>query len=91
MDKIEEYVRPLTAKGTVTIPIEVRRLLGLGARARVRFRVVDGKHVELLPPPMTLKEAFGSVKPLRRPVGLKRMRNIAIEEHLQNARKKRSL
>jgi bifunctional DNA-binding transcriptional regulator/antitoxin component of YhaV-PrlF toxin-antitoxin module len=91
MGKVEEFVRPLTAKGTVTIPVKVRRLLGLTLRDKVRFRVVDDKHVQLLPPPMTLEQAYGSVKPLRRRLSLKRIREIAIEDHIEGARKRRSL
>ncbi|MBI5880339.1 MAG: AbrB family transcriptional regulator [Chloroflexi bacterium] len=90
MERIEEYVRPLTAKGTVTIPIEVRRLLGLNVRDKVRFRVVDGLRVELLPPPMTLEKAFGSVKPRQRPENFKRLRDTAVEEHIRRRTARRA-
>ena len=82
MKETREFVRPLTIKGTVTIPIEVRRLLGVKPRDKVTFRIVDGTRVELLPPTMTLESAFGSVKPISRPENFKHLRDTAIGEHV---------
>ena len=39
---------------------------------------------EDLPPVMSLEEAFGSVEPINRPENFKELRDIAIEEHLEN-------
>ena len=39
---------------------------------------------EDLPPVMSLEEAFGSVEPINRPENFKKLRDIAIEEHLEN-------
>ena len=89
MKENQDFVRPLTYKGTVTIPIEVRRILGVKPKDKVTFRIVGGKHVELLPPAMTLESAFGSVKPLKRPENLKQLRDTAIEEHVQKTAHKR--
>lgn len=75
--EIREFHRPVTIKGTVTIPVEVRRLLGVKSRGQVRFRVVGKKRVELLPPAMTLEEAFGSVKPRKGPEDFKELREKA--------------
>ncbi len=80
--EITYYERPLTDKGTVTIPVEVRRLLGLQPGSEVRFVVVDKSRVELLPPPMTLEQAFASVKPTRKPEDFKEIRDRAIKEHI---------
>jgi bifunctional DNA-binding transcriptional regulator/antitoxin component of YhaV-PrlF toxin-antitoxin module len=89
MKEIQEFVRPLTYKGTVTIPIEVRRILGVKPKDNVTFRIVDGKRVELLPPAMTFESAFGSVKLLKRPASFKHLRDTAIEEHVRNSSSKR--
>lgn len=75
----QEYLRPVTRKGTVTIPVEVRRLLGVRPRGRVTFRVIEGKRVELLPPSMTLESTFGSVKARTRRLDFKKVRDEAIE------------
>ena len=83
MREIREYQRRLTYKGGVVIPVEIRRLLGVKPRGEVRFRVTEGKKVELLPPTMTLETAFGSVKPKSRPLDLKRLRDSAIDAKAQ--------
>lgn len=82
MPEVKEYQRRLTYKGGVVIPVEIRRLLGVKPRGEVRFRITD-KKVELLPPTMTLEQTFGSVKPKSRPLDFKKMRNTAIEQHVQ--------
>jgi len=79
-----EYQRKLTPKGGVTLPVEVRRLLGVEPRGEVRFRVVDDK-VELLPPAMTFEETFGSVNSGKQPLDFQKAREIAIEDHVQRA------
>lgn len=81
-NEVEEHIRAVTRKGQVTIPAEVRHLLGIKPLDRVVFRVVKGK-VELGPPTMTLEETFGSVRPRSRPENFKATRDMAIEEHAQ--------
>jgi len=76
----KEYIATVTSKGQVTIPAEVREQLGLMAQDKVIFRMVDGKHVQLEPLPMTLEEAYGSVTPLNRPEDFDTLHQIATEE-----------
>ncbi len=80
--ELREYQRRLTYKGGVTIPVEIRRLLGIKPQGEVRFRIIDNKRVELLPPAMTLEATYASVKPRRRPLDFKKMRDSAIAEHV---------
>src|SRR5262245_51490599 len=77
-----EYQRRLTRKGGVTLPIEVRRILGVDPRGEVCFRVHDHK-VELSSPAMTFEQTLGSVPCVSQPLDFKKMRDIAIEEHVQ--------
>lgn len=79
-----EYQRKLTPKGGVTLPVEVRRLLGVEPRGEVRFRVSADK-VELLAPAMTFEQTFGSVNSGKQPLDFKKVREIAIEDHVQRA------
>lgn len=81
--EIEDYQRPVTNKGTVTIPLKVRNLLGIHTHSQIRFRIVDKKRVELLPPPMTLEESYGYVKPVKQPLRWKEIRAIAHKERAQ--------
>ena len=50
----------VTQKGQVTIPLEIRELLGLKPRDRVRFEVVEGK-VEIKAATSALERHFQSV------------------------------
>ena len=73
----KEYVATITSKGQVTIPVEIRQQLGLGARDKVIFRLGKGNRVELEPLPMSLEEAYGSVAPLHRPENFAELQRIA--------------
>lgn len=78
---LREFTGKLTSKGQVTIPQEVRQLLGVKPHQAVVFRVEHGR-VELLPGAITLEEAFGAVPPLSKPENFKKLRHAAIEEHV---------
>jgi antitoxin PrlF len=78
---LREYVATITQRGQVTIPAEVRRLLGAQPRGQVAFRV-DGNEVRLVPVEFTLESVFGSVKPLQRPEDFAERSRAAKEEHV---------
>jgi antitoxin PrlF len=63
---MREFVTTITQRGQVTIPAEVRRLLGAKPRDKIAFRV-EGDIVRLVPVEFTLEQVFGSVTPLQRP------------------------
>jgi AbrB family looped-hinge helix DNA binding protein len=75
----QEFISTITSKGQVTVPIEIRRALGLKPQDKVIFRVVQGK-VEVEPLPMTLEEAYGSVPPLKTPEDFAAIRATVREE-----------
>lgn len=56
----------VTDRGQVTIPAEVRRVLGLKPRDKVDF-VIEGEQILLRRPKYTLETAFASIPPLRTP------------------------
>ncbi len=78
----EEHLGTVTQKGQVTIPLAVRKLLGVKSRDRVTFRVTEGR-VELAPAQMTLEAAYGAVKPTNRPENWSAVRNQAREERVR--------
>ena len=82
MNEINEYIRTVTTKGQITIPVEIRRLLEVEPGDKVVFRVTEGT-VELQPITMTLEDTFGAVTPRHRPEDFADLREIAIEEHAQ--------
>lgn len=61
-----EITTTITQRGQVTIPAQVRRVLGLKPRDKVTF-TIEGNEVRLVPASFTLESAYGSVKPSRRP------------------------
>ena len=79
MAGVQEYVTTVTQRGQVTIPAEVRRLLGVKPRSKVTFRV-DDDEVSLVASEYTLESAYGSVTPLTRPENFEQLSRIAKDE-----------
>jgi len=84
LKKSQEYISTITSKGQVTVPVEIRRSLGLKSQDKLVFRVVEGK-VEMEPFPMTLEEAYGSVQPLATPEDFEAIRATVREERVDKA------
>ena len=64
----------LSSKGQITIPIEVRRKLGLHRGDRVEFRLEEDGSVTLLPVGRPAAELFGFLaRPRRRPLTVEQM------------------
>lgn len=77
---MKEIVTTMTKKGQVTVPAEIRQLLGLKPKDKIAFSVEEGR-VRVAPAKYTLEAAYGAVKPLKRPEDFKELRRIALEEH----------
>lgn len=77
-----EYIQTVTVKGQVTIPVEVRKAIGVEPNSQVTVRLQEGK-VIIEPVAMTLEESFGSVTPITRPENFKKLRDIALEEKVE--------
>ena len=75
----KQYIRRVSARGQATIPLEVRKILGIEPRGKVMFQVKDGR-VEVCCVTMTLEEVCGSVPPLKPPMDFKEVCAIAREE-----------
>ena len=84
---MKEIITTMTQRGQVTVPSEVRRLLGLKPRDKVAFSIEDDE-VRLTPARFTLESAFGSVKPLKRREDFKRISREARDEKLTRERSK---
>lgn len=63
---MREFTTTITQRGQVTIPAEVRRVLGVKHRDKVAFTIEDGE-VRLASASFTLESAYGSVKPSKKP------------------------
>lgn len=75
---MRQIATTVTKKGQVTIPIEVRKALGLNPRDKVVF-VLEGDGVKLKPMGSTLRAGFGAVNPRSAPENFKELRRKAQE------------
>ncbi len=75
---MKEITTTITQRGQVTIPVEVRRVLGVKPRDKVTFSIEDGK-VRLAPVTFSLESAYGSVKPSGKPEDFDELSRIAKE------------
>jgi antitoxin PrlF len=60
---MDEFTATMTSKGQVTVPVEVRRRLGLRASDKLTFTIV-GDEVHIRSPRAALEAVFGSISPL---------------------------
>ena len=79
---MKEIVTTMTQKGQVTIPVEIRNLLGLKAKDKVAFSI-DKDNIRLAPAKYTLENVYGVVKPLNKPEDFKKLKQIALKEHVK--------
>jgi len=79
---MKEIVATMTQKGQVTIPVEIRHLLGLKAKDKIAFSIDEG-NIRLAPAKYTLENVYGVVKPINKPEDFKKLKQIAIKEHVK--------
>jgi antitoxin PrlF len=79
---MKEYVSSVSPKGQITIPIEIRKRLGVEPRDKVVF-LVEGDEVKIVPITSSLEAGFQAFPALERPLSTEDMAAIAWEEHAQ--------
>jgi antitoxin PrlF len=75
------YTSVVTQKGQVTIPVEIRRVLGIKANDRVTF-IIDQDRVCIEPIAESIETIFGAIEPIQRPEDFQRLRDTAIEDYV---------
>ena len=60
----KEMLSSVSPKGQITIPVAIRRLLGVKPKDTVAFAIKDGQ-VTISPARFSLQSAFGSLEPPR--------------------------
>lgn len=73
---MKKIVTTITQRSQVTIPAEVRRVLGVKPGDKVAFTINDGE-VHLAPVSFSLESAYGSVKPVETPENFEEISRIA--------------
>lgn len=84
---MKEVLTTITQRGHVTVPAEVRRVLGVKAKDKVAFRI-EGDQVTLTPARFSLETAYGSVKPRQKPEDFVEVARQAKEEHVERTLRK---
>jgi antitoxin PrlF len=74
-----EIIANITERGQVTIPVEVRKILGLKPRDQVAF-TIENNEVRLRPLKFTWRTVYASVEPKHRPEDFEQMIRQAKEE-----------
>ena len=64
---MKEITATTTQRNQVTMPVEVRRLLGLKPGDKVAFTIEDGGEVRFVAPSFSVDSAYGPVQPSRNP------------------------
>lgn len=80
---MREIVSTITSKGQVTIPVVVRRHLGVGTSDKVVF-VIDGDEVRLRPTAFTIESIRGSVP------ALPGRETVDFEDQIEDAKEERA-
>ena len=71
---MREFETTISEKGQVTIPQEIRRLLGLHPRDKVRFEV-EGEVVKITRASSKLLQGYGAVIPRNKPEDFQELRD----------------
>lgn len=80
---MREIVSTITSKGQVTIPVEIRRHLGIATNDKVAFVLEDGGEVRLKPPAYRrLADLRGAAGTLKTPLTWEQIHEIARDDHL---------
>jgi antitoxin PrlF len=79
-----ERLSSVTTKGQVTIPIEIRRLLGVQPHDKVAFRVKGGQ-VSITRPTSVIEQTAGIFKSDAPPLSAEALRSVGEEAMAQEA------
>lgn len=84
---MREIVSTITSKGQVTLPVEIRRHLGVAERDKIAFIVDDNGSVSVRPVEFpTVASVQGVAGSLPRPLSWEEMRDIAYADRFASKR-----
>ncbi len=87
---MQRCITRVTSKGQVTIPVEIRRALGIQPRDRVEFSLTDGVATVSKAESVVVRLG-GSVKWTGRPIDIKKLRREFEEAMARNVRREMGL
>ena len=74
----------VSPKGQITLPLEIRRELGIEPKDTVEITLRDGT-VQVRPAVSRIRKHYGAAGPLKEPLGWKDVERIAAEDAALNA------
>jgi len=80
---MKEMLSSVSPKGQVTLPIAIRRQLGIKPKDKVAFHFEHGK-LELTPAPAALAESYQAIPALKPPRSWKEIETLVGEEIAQD-------
>ena len=80
---MKEFLSSVSEKGQVTIPLEMRKALGVKPKDKVAFRLEEDG-IKLVPAGSPLAGSFQAVPPLKQRLSDKEMARIGADEHAQH-------
>lgn len=83
---MKELVTTLTSKGQLTVPAEVRRMLGLKQGDKVVFQL-EGQEVKLAPAGSRLEAGYQSIPALNEPKTWREIEAIVADERAEAYRR----
>lgn len=85
----KETVAAVTARGQVTLPVEVRKHLGINKSDKVAFVIEPAGEVRVKAPKYpTIASLRGAAGSLSKPLSWKEMKQIAMEDRFNNKNSK---
>lgn len=81
---MKEILRSVSVKGQVTLPVEVRRVLGIAPRGKVAF-AIDGGEVHVKGARSPVDETFQAVPALKKKLTWDELRRIAQDDAAEEA------
>lgn len=82
-----EFISSVSPKGQVTIPLPIRKKIGIKAKDKVAVKI-EGDEVKIRTVSSRLEASYQAVPALKRSVSIKDMIKIAREEHSKKVSKR---
>lgn len=83
---MKEHLSSVSPKGQITIPAEIRRVLGIKPKDKVAFRVEEGR-VEITPARSPLDELYQAVPALTPPRSWEEIKQMVRDEQAERVAK----
>src|SRR6266516_306043 len=81
---VKEMLSSVSPKGQITIPVEIRRMMGVKPKDKVAFQL-EGDQIKIAPARCLLDESYQAIPALQPARSWKEIEQLAAEEQAQEA------